>query len=113
MTYDDPTWTDVPFDDALTEFVHVSELEDLDNAKDYMKDVLDGLYGEKSLDEMERALEEVCFHLDVDFPHKLLKVQKKSPYFELGAALSRAQAKKMSSQKMSSHNSSSDKKLTA
>jgi len=97
-------WVDEPYD-VESEYVHVSELEELETkieyAKDFLSEALEGLYGEKSLDQMERALEEVCAYLDVPFPIQELKVTKtkphlSNPYFKFGALLSQKQAQVVS-----------------
>jgi len=82
--------------DLDPEFVHVSELEDVEQAKDFLSDVVEGLYGDTSLEQMERSLEEACAYLKVPFPKKELTITKKNPYFEFGVALSRHQAQVVS-----------------
>lgn len=83
------------YDEDL-EYVHVSELEDVEYAKEFLSDVVEGLYGEMSLEQMERSLEEACAYLDVPFPNKELTITKKNPYFEFGVALSKNQAQILS-----------------
>ena len=75
-----------------SEYVHVSELEDVEQAKDFLADVVEGLYGDKPLDQMERSLEEACAYLKVPFPNKELTITKKNPYFKFGVAISKHQA---------------------
>ena len=82
--------------DIESEYVHVSELEDVEHAKEFLADVVEGLYGEKSLDQMERSLEEACAYLKVPFPNKELTITKKNPYFQFGVALSKHQARVLS-----------------
>lgn len=77
--------------EADSEYVHVSELEYIDRAKDFLKDVVEGLYGDKSLAQVERSLEEVCSYLKVPFPNRELTITKKNPYFHFGLDLSRIQ----------------------
>ena len=75
-----------------SEYVDVSELEDVECAKEFLADVVEGLYGNKPLDQMERALEEACAYLKVPFPNKELTIKKKNPYFDFGVAISKHQA---------------------
>ena len=82
--------------EPLSEYVHASELEDVEQAKEFLADVVEGLYGTKSLAHMERALEEACAYLKVPFPNKELTIQKKNPYFDFGVALSKNQARVLS-----------------
>lgn len=93
-------WLDEPYL-VDSEYVHVSEVEELEEkikwAKDFLKEALEGLYGEKSLDHAEHALEEVCSYLDVPFPGTEIKVTKQkphlsNPYFQFGTLLSHKQA---------------------
>lgn len=83
--------------DFGSEYIHVSELEDIEEnieqAKEFLTDVVEGLYGNKSLDQMERSLEEACAYLKVPFPKRELTITKKNPYFQCGVALSKHQAK--------------------
>jgi len=97
-------WLDVPYD-VDPEYVHVSELEELEEnieqAREFLVEAFKGLYGDKSLDHMERALEEVCAYLRVPFPKQELKVTKENespmyyenPYFQIGAIMSKGQAR--------------------
>jgi len=87
-------------DESQGKYVHVSELDKYEDAKGFLIDVLDSLYGNKSLDDMERALEEACAHMEIPFPKGNLKVNKNNPYFQLGAAMSRTQARVLSRKKM-------------
>ena len=82
--------------DLGSEYVHVSELEHVEEAKEFLADVVEGLYGDKSLDQMERSLEEACAYLKVPFPNKELTITKNNPYFQVGVALSKHQAKVLS-----------------
>ena len=59
-----------------SEYTHVSEIEAVEQAKEFLADVVEGLYGDKPLDQI---------------PNKKLTITKKNPYFQLGAALSRFQ----------------------
>ncbi len=81
-------WVEEP----TNEYVHVSELEDVECAKEFLAEVVEGLYGDKPLDQMERSLEEACAYLKVPFPKKELTITKKNPYFKFGVALSKHQA---------------------
>lgn len=83
-------------EDPTSEYVHISELENFEQAKEFISEVVEGLYGEKSLDHMERALEEACAYLDIPFPDKELTITKKNPYFQFGVALSTCQARILS-----------------
>lgn len=83
-------------EDPTSECVHVSELEDVEQAREFISEVVEGLYGEKSLDHMERALEEACAYLDIPFPNKELTITKKNPYFQFGVDLSTHQARVIS-----------------
>lgn len=82
--------------DFGSEYVHVSELEDIECAREFLADVVEGLYGDTSLDQMERALEEACAYLKVPFPKKELTITKKNPYFNFGVALSKHQSRVLS-----------------
>lgn len=75
--------------DFGSEYLHVSELEDIECAKEFLSDVVEGLYGKNSLDQMERSLEEACAYLKIPFPNKELTITKKNPYFQVGVALSK------------------------
>lgn len=65
---------------------NAAELSDLEYAKEKMQVILDGLYGDKPLNDMEEAVYEVCGALDIPTPLKKdLNIQKKpNEYFELG-----------------------------
>ena len=76
-----------------SEYVHVSELEDVECAKEFLSDVVEALYGKTSLDQMERSLEEACAYLKIPFTNRDLTITKKNPYFQFGIALSKHQAK--------------------
>lgn len=71
------------------------EMSELEYAREKMQVVLDSLYGDKPLNDMEDAVFEVCGALDLPTPFKKeLNVQKKSnEYFELGKYLIENQAK--------------------
>ena len=71
------------------------EISELEYAREKMQVVLDGLYGDKPLNDMEDAVYEVCGALDIPTPlKKELSVKKKSnEYFELGKYLMENQAK--------------------
>lgn len=82
-----------------SEYSHVSELQDVECAKEFISDVLEALYGDSSLDQMENSLEEACACLKVPFPTTELKITKSNPYFEtnnpyfqVGLAISKHQA---------------------
>lgn len=82
------------------EYVHVSELEQVEEAKGFISEALDCLYGNKPLDHLEFALEEACSYLDIPFPKGKLKIEKPSnPYFEFGVAMSKHQARILSRHK--------------
>lgn len=76
-----------------SEYLHVSDIEDVECAKEFLSDVVEGLYGDKTLDQMEHSLEEVCAYLKVPFPNKELTITKKNPYFKFGVGLSKHQAR--------------------
>ncbi len=82
--------------DFGSEYIHISELEDIECAKEFLAEVVEGLYGDKPLDQMERSLEEACAYLKVPFPNKELTITKKNPYFQFGVALSKHQARVLS-----------------
>lgn len=78
---------------------HVDELEQVEEAKGFISEALDCLYGNKSLEHLEFALENACAYLDIPFPKEDLKVQKVNyaaphakDYFDFGASLARGQA---------------------
>ena len=55
------------------------ELSDIEYAREKMQVILDGLYGDKPLNDMEDAVYEVCGALDIPTPlKKELSVKKKS-----------------------------------
>lgn len=64
--------------------------EDLCHAKEHMLLVLEAAYdGTRSMQELDRSLEEVAAALDLKFcKEKKLKLQKKeNPFFDLGVSL--------------------------
>lgn len=71
---------------------HVSEIENIENAREFISEALDCLYGSKSLDHLEFALQEACAYLEIPYPKGELKIEKKNLYFEIGVAMSRHQA---------------------
>ena len=78
------------------EYIHPSELEDVECAKDFISQAVQGLYGNGSLEQIERSLEEACAYLKIPFPNKELTITKKNPYFEFGVSLSKGQARVLS-----------------
>jgi hypothetical protein len=75
--------------DPQSEYIHTSELEDIGQAKEFLSDAIDGLYGDAPLDQIERSLEEACAYLKIPFPDKQLTITKKHPDKAQGRALSR------------------------
>ena len=63
-----------PYDD----YVHVDDLPDLDHARDHMKAVLEALYGNGSLENLESSLEEVLSILEMKLPTVNLCVRKEA-----------------------------------
>ena len=82
-------WFDAPYS-VDSEYIHAVE-DTLESAREWLIEVLQGLYGDKSLDYMEHALEEVCSYLNVPFPKKEMQITEKNPYFVLGVRLSKNQ----------------------
>ena len=74
----------------------VTEVEDVENAREFLEQAVNGLYGDASLEQIERSLEEACAYLKVPFPNKELTITKKNPYFQFGVALSKHQARVLS-----------------
>jgi hypothetical protein len=82
------------------ENLDVVELEQVEEAKVFISEALDCLYGDKPLDHLEFALEEACSYLDIPFPKGKLKIEKPSnPYFEFGVVMSKHQARILSRHK--------------
>ena len=67
---------DLDHDDLENEWVHIDEIPDLDHAKKAMKKVLDILYRESSMDDLEENLENVCDILSLPLPAGHLKIKK-------------------------------------
>ena len=53
-----------------------NESIDLDHARHYMKNILDILYGNASIDEFENDLEEVCAVLSIKLPKNKINLRK-------------------------------------
>lgn len=75
------------------ERVSLEEISDLEYAREKMQVILDSLYGEKPLNDMQDAIYEMCGALDVPTPKNELNIQKKEDeYFKLGKYLMKNQA---------------------
>lgn len=62
--------------DLTPKFIHVSELEDVYEAKKHLAAALESLYGDSTLDLLEHNLEEAFAYLGMPFPDGQLKVEK-------------------------------------
>jgi hypothetical protein len=50
--------------------------EDIEHAQDHMLGILDILYGDGSIEDLESSLEEVCVVLGINIPINKLRVRK-------------------------------------
>lgn len=69
------------------------ELEELEEAKEFISEALECLYGNKSLEHLEFTLQNACAYLDIPYPKGELKIKKKNQYFDFGVFLAKNQAK--------------------
>jgi len=72
------------YDDVCDECGHCKEYStEKDYAADFMKGILDHLYGDKALDlkNLEHCLEELAHILQVKFPEKDLTIRRETPKF--------------------------------
>ena len=63
-------------DDYKKEYVHIDEIPDLDDMKVRMKNVLDIVYGDSEIEDLEIELEELAAHLDLKLPPRAFKITR-------------------------------------
>ena len=66
-----------PYFDEMAEWVHIDELEKFDDAKDYLKEVLNQFYNVGNINALESALEDLANIFEINLPIKEPKLVQK------------------------------------
>lgn len=75
--------------DLYEDYIHVDELANYEDIKDWVKEILQHVYITGDIQLFEGGLEELCALLDVKMPKTPMKLQKKgSDLFRFAAQLS-------------------------
>jgi len=78
------------FDNSYEEYIHVSDLEKYEDAKEWVEELRHHFYNTGNLKLLENALSELGAVFDVKMPNKEPKLQKKrDPLFDFGVQLSK------------------------
>ncbi len=62
--------------DEIYPYVHVDDLPDWEDLRQRMKKILQIVYGNRSLDELDDNFEEICGALDLNIPLTPVKIKK-------------------------------------
>lgn len=78
-------------------YIHENNLPNLDLIRDFLIGIIESVYVTGDIDALENCLDEICCEFDLKLPNRKLVLCKKSDefsskIFNLGVALSRAQA---------------------
>lgn len=81
-SYEDPFTYDSGYtdEDRLYEagYVHISQIPCINSVRNLLQNIIDMSYGKKDFDryEYDRCLEDLCFHIDVEYPASDLSMDK-------------------------------------